>query len=227
MVNNWAQFILTKILRIELSVDDTQLRAGIPESKELVDENTGDLRPPLIFVCLNQVSLLESLLIFPAILPTRSQMFLFANLEFLLVPLLGWVFWKTLASEMVIRQNQNQARGAITRATHRLRHKKASMLISIEGKRSSDGQLSAYKRGPALMAIQAGATIVPLVISGTKEIWPYGDWKLKRGGSVQITFLKPIPTINMTIEDRFNLTNHLRRLAEQVLTEKHGLVKNQ
>jgi len=40
---------------------------------------------------------------------------------------------------------------------------------------------------------------------------------------VHVKFLKPVPTINMTIEDRFALTNHLRRLAEQNLTEKYDL----
>jgi len=135
----------------------------------------------------------------------------------LLVPLLGWVFWKTLRSEMVIRQNQQQARGAIKRAIDRMQNGKANMIISIEGKRSTDGNLSLYKRGPALMAIQTRATIVPFVILGTQEIWPYGDWKIKRGGSVHIKFLKPISTADMTIEDRFTLTKQLRQLADAEL----------
>jgi hypothetical protein len=45
----------------------------------------------------------------------------------------GWVFWKTLKSEMVIRQNHLQAKRAINRAINRMKRDKASMIISIEG----------------------------------------------------------------------------------------------
>jgi hypothetical protein len=45
----------------------------------------------------------------------------------------GWVFWKTLGSEMVIRQNTIQAQSALNRAMDRMVNDKASMIISIEG----------------------------------------------------------------------------------------------
>jgi len=173
--------------------------------------------PPYVFVLLNQCSLLESLLIVPAVLPVNLEVFIFANLEFLLVPFLGWVFWKTLGAEMVIRQNKRQARRAINRAVKRMTEDKASMIISIEGKRSIDGNLSPYKRGPVLIAIQTGATIVPVIIRGTREVWPYGDWKLKVGGDVTVQFLPGIETKGMSLQDRFLLTQQLRDLAEKEL----------
>jgi len=150
LVNAWAQFILRKILKVNLHVTDTHTYGS----------------PPYVFVLLNQSSLLESLLIVPAVLPDQLEVFIFANLEFLIVPFLGWVFWKTLGSEMVIRQNRLQARRAINRAIKRMTEDKASMIISIEGRRSVDGSLSPFKRGPVLIAIQTGATIVPVVIRG-------------------------------------------------------------
>jgi len=201
LVNAWAQFVLRKILKINLHVSDTHSYGS----------------PPYVFVLLNQCSLLESLLIVPAVLPDQLEVFIFANLEFLMVPLLGWVFWKTLGSEMVIRQNHRQARRAINRAIKRMTEDKASMIISIEGKRSTDGTLSPYKRGPALIAIQTGATIVPVIIRGTREVWPYGDWKLKVGGDITVQFLPGIETKDMTLEDRFELTQQLRNLAEKEL----------
>jgi hypothetical protein len=45
--------------------------------------------PPHVYVALNQTSLLETVLILPAALPTTSEVFLFANIEFLMIPLLG------------------------------------------------------------------------------------------------------------------------------------------
>eukprot|EP01124_Arcella_intermedia_P025239 TRINITY_DN4474_c0_g1_i2.p1 TRINITY_DN4474_c0_g1~~TRINITY_DN4474_c0_g1_i2.p1 ORF type:complete len:142 (+),score=28.24 TRINITY_DN4474_c0_g1_i2:461-886(+) len=134
-----------------------------------------------------------------------------------MIPLLGWVFWKTLRSEMVIRQNKTQAKKAINNAIQRMKTHKASMIISIEGQRSVDGTLSKYKRGPVIIAIETGATIVPVVVKGTREIWPYGDWKLKVGGDVMVKFLPGIETKGLTRADRFILTDQLRRIAEEEL----------
>lgn len=47
--------------------------------------------------------------------------------------LLGWVFWKTLASQMVIRQHKKQAQESLETAIRRMIDDKASMIISIEG----------------------------------------------------------------------------------------------
>lgn len=77
------------------------------------------------------------------------------------------MFWKTLGAEMVVRQNRRQALRAIDRTVQRMRRDKASVVISIEGRRSETGGLSAYKKGPIVLALNAGATIVPIVIRGT------------------------------------------------------------
>jgi len=73
LVNAWAQFILKKILRINLVIED---RHDYPS-------------PPYVFILLNQSSLLESLLVVPAVLPETMEVFPFVNVEFLLVPFLG------------------------------------------------------------------------------------------------------------------------------------------
>jgi len=96
---------------------------------------------------------------------------------------------------------------------------KASIIISIEGKRSKDGTLSPYKRGPVLIAIQTGATIIPVFMKGTREVWPYGDWKLKIHGNITVKFLPGIQTKGMTMEDRFRITQQLRDLAETELAK--------
>jgi len=69
---------------------------------------------------------------------------------------------------VVIRQNKKQAKSAINHAIKRMIEDKASIIISIEGKRSKDGSLSPYKRGPVLIAIQTGATIIPVFMKGLK-----------------------------------------------------------
>jgi len=115
---------------------------------------------------------------------------------------------------MVIRQNKRQAKSAINHAIKRMVEDKASVIISIEGKRSKDGTLSPFKRGPVLIALQTSATIIPIFIKGTREVWPYGDWKFRVGGQITVKFLPGIETKGMKMEDRFRLTQQLRDLAE-------------
>ena len=53
------------------------------------------------------------------------------------------------------------------------------MVIFAEGTRSKDGRLAAFKRGPFYLAMETGAPIVPVAISGTQT--------MMRKGSVAIT----------------------------------------
>jgi 1-acyl-sn-glycerol-3-phosphate acyltransferase len=43
-------------------------------------------------------------------------------------------------------------------------------LIFAEGTRSKDGRLAAFKRGPFYLAMETGAPIVPMTISGTEKM---------------------------------------------------------
>lgn len=83
-----------------------------------------------------------------------------------------------------------------------------------EGKRSKDGLLSAYKKGPVVLAIKAKARIIPIVVHGSKNCLPYGEWKI-RPGKVIIKFLKEIPSAGLRYEDRNLVIDQLRELAEK------------
>eukprot|EP01130_Rhizamoeba_saxonica_P002722 TRINITY_DN12486_c0_g1_i1.p1 TRINITY_DN12486_c0_g1~~TRINITY_DN12486_c0_g1_i1.p1 ORF type:complete len:295 (-),score=44.83 TRINITY_DN12486_c0_g1_i1:3-776(-) len=200
MVNSWAHFVLTKILKVKLEVE--------------IPHEYGE--PPYVFVLLNQYSLLESLLILPAALP-HTDVFAFANLEFLLIPFVGWVIWKVLGAEMVIRQYPKHAHRALDNAIDRMIKYKSSVVISIEGKRPEDGKLSDYKKGAALLGIKTGASIIPIVIEGAKDIWPYGTWRINKGGTCKVRLLEGIVTTGMTLDDRNVLTKRLRDIAEAEL----------
>jgi len=94
-----------------------------------------------------------------------------------------------------------------------------NLWISIEGRRSKDGSLSPYKKGPVILAMQAQAKIVPVLIHGTGNCLPRGKWRISPG-KVTIRFLEVIPTENMQYEDRDKLVNILRTLAEKELGQQ-------
>ena len=43
-------------------------------------------------------------------------------------------------------------------------------MIFAEGTRSEDGRLAGFKRGPFYLAMETGAPIVPIAISGTEKM---------------------------------------------------------
>jgi 1-acyl-sn-glycerol-3-phosphate acyltransferase len=86
--------------------------------------------------------------------------------------------------------------------------------ISIEGRRSPDGQLSPYKKGPAVIAIEAQCDIVPFMSHGEWRLWPHGDWRV-RPGRIHGVVYPAISTRGMQYSDRGELVAQLRELAER------------
>jgi 1-acyl-sn-glycerol-3-phosphate acyltransferase len=74
------------------------------------------------------------------------------------------------------------------------------MLIFAEGTRSKDGRLAAFKRGPFYIAIETGAPIVPVAISGTQTIMRKGSFAI-RPGVARIQMLPAIDPANYESRD--------------------------
>ncbi|HYO51922.1 lysophospholipid acyltransferase family protein [Archangium sp.] len=180
---------------------------------EVKDHNEGRYgAPPYLFLQLNQTSLSETF-ITPAALP--RPFLLFMNIEYAALPFAGWVPLSQ-GSVVVVRQWSAQARRAVDRAASALRRGE-SFYMSIEGRRSPDGRLGPYKKGAAVLAIQSGATLVPMVFRGTREVLPPGEWRV-RPGKVTVELLPAIETTGLRYEDRDTLVERLRAVAEA-----HGL----
>jgi 1-acyl-sn-glycerol-3-phosphate acyltransferase len=159
-----------------------------------------------VLVMLNQSSFLDSLAcpLLP-VRPTKGIM----NVEFALYPVIGWL--STLISFIVIRQWPAQAKRALNRAGAFLRSG-GNILISIEGRRSHDGTLSEYKKGPVVLAIENQAPIVPFIVYGSRACLPFGSLRV-RPGLLRVRFLAPIPTRGLGYGDRNSLRETLRQVA--------------
>lgn len=182
---------------------------GITHS--LRDDNGGEYGPePHLYVWLNQSSLSEAPL-FPLLLPPVYGV---ANVEYALMPFLGWAV-VPLRFVVIVRQWKRQAKRGIERAAERLA-KGERFVISIEGARSPDGALQEYKKGPVVMAIRAQATIIPCVTHGARAVLPPGEWRV-RSGHIELHLLKAIPTQGRSYEDREKVLEQLRSVAEKAL----------
>jgi len=80
-----------------------------------------------------------------------------------------------------------------------------SMSIFPEGKRSFDGKLLPFKRGPFYLAMECGVPIVPVTIVGAHEAMPKGKFPVKPG-KVTVIFHDAIDPKKFSDRDQLMLT---------------------
>jgi len=85
---------------------------------------------------------------------------------------------------------------------HVKRH--SSRKKQAEGTRSADGSLLPFKKGGFVLALQAGAPIVPVSIHGGHDVLPKGSLRI-RPGAIGIAFGAPVTTSSYTFESRDEL----------------------
>jgi 1-acyl-sn-glycerol-3-phosphate acyltransferase len=144
----------------------------------------------------------------PALLAVLPRMLVMVKKEFFRVPILGRGM---LACGFipVDRRNREQALEAVEKGVQALKAGKP-FLVYPEGTRSPDGRLQRFKKGVFVMAIKAGAPIVPISVSGSSKIMPKGKFVM-RPGVVRITFHETVATEGFTVEDRQVIIERVRQ----------------
>lgn len=82
--------------------------------------------------------------------------------------------------------------------------------IAPEGTRSRTGRLGPFKKGGLVMAIESGATIIPVGIQGTENVLKPKTTEFFLDQEVKITIGSPIEASNYTIEERDQLLDEVR-----------------
>lgn len=92
-----------------------------------------------------------------------------------------------------------RSREAIAKAIDRFRQG-VSIVILPEGTRSKDGRLGPFKKGGFHLAIDTGATILPITILGAYEVFRTGGWRI-RPGRVEVVFGEPLSAAGQSREE--------------------------
>jgi 1-acyl-sn-glycerol-3-phosphate acyltransferase len=100
----------------------------------------------------------------------------------------------------VDRSDPTQARRALGRAAAMLRAGSCFLLFP-EGTRSKTGELGELKKGGFMLAIDAGSRIVPIALSGTRDLMPRGGFRV-RPGRVTVRVLDPVDAGRYSYADR-------------------------
>src|SRR5437899_12580859 len=90
----------------------------------------------------------------------------------------------------VDRGNRDSGIAAVRDAVKAL-ERGLNMTTYVEGKRSFDGKLLPFKKGPFYLAEECRVPVVPITISGTEKVMPKRRFAIKRG-TVTVIFHKPI-----------------------------------
>jgi 1-acyl-sn-glycerol-3-phosphate acyltransferase len=93
-----------------------------------------------------------------------------------------------------------------------------SFLIFPEGTRSRDDEMLPFKKGGFIMAIKAGAPIVPVAIQGGRAAMRKGSWII-RPATVSIRVGQPIETAGLTLDERDELIERVRHEIEELLAK--------
>jgi 1-acyl-sn-glycerol-3-phosphate acyltransferase len=143
----------------------------------------------------------------PAVITILPPVLVMAKQEFFRVPILGpaMVYRGFIP---VDRKNRERAIAAVEEAVKALKAGK-SFLAYPEGTRSPDGRLQKFKKGLFVMAIKAGALIVPISVSGARKIMPKGQFVI-HPGRVRITIQDPISAADYPLEQRRDLIKMTR-----------------
>src|SRR5262245_56755444 len=187
---------------------------GIAVEYEGLDHASGT--SPRVFLA-NHFSTLDIWAVVPA-LPDTTRFV--AKKSLFWIPILGQAMW--VAGFIPIdRADRTRAIRSLGRASGRIARGE-SVTLFPEGTRSRDGKLGRFKRGSFHLALETGAPIVPVAISGTGRVVAPRSIVV-RPGPVRVTFLPPIDTREYTAETLDALLERTRsEIARHLAPDERG-----
>jgi len=174
-------------------------------------EGLENIPPGVCVFASNHASNLDPVVFFPAI-PRRISVLI--KKELMNIPILA-VSMRIAHFVPVDRADRDAAAASVDLAVRYLREG-LSFAIFPEGTRSVDGRLRPFKKGVAVMAIQAGVPVVPVAIAGTQSLLRKGHRTI-RSGDVTVRFCPPIDASQFTLDRRAELLALIESAVAAVL----------
>ena len=110
------------------------------------------------------------------------------------IPFLGWHLRRSGHMPIARDNPRRAARSLLEAATHV--REGTSVFVFPEGGRSPDGPLKEFKAGTFLLAIKAGASVVPVTLNGTRAVLKMNSFHV-HPGRVEMILHAPISTDGM------------------------------
>ena len=134
----------------------------------------------------NHISNLDPPIQIPLI-PKRTSVMV--KKELFKVPILGRAM--RMGSLVPVDRGNREAGIEAVNAAKAVISQGLNMTIYVEGKRSFDGKLLPFKKGPFYLAMECGVPVIPMTIVGTHYAMPKARFAIKPG-KVKVIFHEPI-----------------------------------
>ncbi len=154
-----------------------------------------------------------------------GHMRMVAKKETFVLPIMGQAM---VAAEFIPidRQNHRRARAALEYARDKM-DSGINVWIAPEGTRSQSGTMLPFKKGGFMLALGTGIPILPVSISGTRDILPSKDWRVRKGQRADVRFHPPIDPGAYGVKKRAELMKDVRAVIESGLPDYDGAESEQ
>src|SRR5579859_472777 len=191
--------------RMLLAVSGVKMRV---EGLEKIDPG-----PTYVFVA-NHRSFMD----IPVLLAHLPPQFRFlAKKGLFLIPFLG-THLRRAGHLPVVKDNARASLKSMNDAVRLVREQGMSVMLFPEGGRSKDGRLQEFVEGAAYIAVKSGAPVIPIAMTGTREVLPMGSLQIM-SGIVELRIGDPIPTAHLTHKDRAALTQTMHDRVADLLRQ--------
>ncbi len=171
---------------------------------------------PVVY-CANHQSNLDPPIVFRALRPFHPHLRILFKSEMRKLPVFGRAM-EQVGFVPVERGSREQSVAAVNAAIEAVRGGH-SFLVFPEGTRSRTGELLPFKKGGFILAIGAGAPVVPLAVDGARNAMTPGS-KVIRPTEVLIRVGQPIETSGLGFEDRDTLVEETRCQIKRMLSRE-------
>ena len=161
----------------------------------------------------NHVSNLDPPILIPLI-PRRTSVMV--KKELFSYPILGRAM--RMGSLVPVDRGNRDAGIEAVKAAKQVIGQGLNMTIFVEGKRSFDGELLPFKKGPFYLAMECGVPVVPVTIAGTHYAMPKKRFAV-RPGRVKVIFHDPIEAKDFGSRER--LMEKVRAAIDSGLRAEH------
>ena len=172
-----------------------------------------DYSRPAVYAA-NHLSALDIPVLY-ATLPIQFR--ILAKKELFAYPFLGWHLRRS-GQIAVDQQDARASLRSLNRAGESLREG-MPLVVFPEGGRSPDGELQQFMGGAFYAALKAQVPVVPIVITGVRELLPMNSFHALPGDA-DVVFCHPVSSEGMTPRDMDKLAATVREVMEQELSTR-------
>lgn len=177
--------------------------------------------PPGNFVlAVNHQSHFDALVLFAHI---RRHMRFIAKRELRKIPIFGYALER--AGNVFVDRTGSDADKTKLKDSVRAVQERVSIVFFAEGTRSKDGKLAPFKKGAAILALEAQVPLVPAALAGTHDILPSGRIAIQARPAA-LTIGPPILTTGRTLDDREALTLEAHAAVAKCLEQSEAMVES-